>query len=169
MRWIRPELVIRAEIGGWTRDGHVRQTSFKGLERGRDPREVVRERAVDPAKADREAAAAFPPADPEVLADGEAHRSRSTATKATKATKATRRRSIPAWIVSDAELEALASMKAEGTWSVAGQELKLTNLDKVLFPPRDGVDEPALDQARPHRATSRGSRRRCCRTSPTGR
>ena len=35
-------------------------------------------------------------------------------------------------------------MKAEGTWSVAGQELKLTNLDKVLFPPRDGVDEPAL-------------------------
>ena len=60
VRWIRPELVIRAELGGWTRDGHVRQTSFKGLERGRDPREVVRERAVDPAKADREAAAAFP-------------------------------------------------------------------------------------------------------------
>ncbi|MFL5777457.1 MAG: non-homologous end-joining DNA ligase, partial [Chloroflexota bacterium] len=26
--WIRPELVIRAELGGWTRDGHVRQTSF---------------------------------------------------------------------------------------------------------------------------------------------
>ena len=60
VRWVRPELVIRAEIGGWTRDGHVRQTSFKGLERGRDPREVVRERAVDPARADREAAAAFP-------------------------------------------------------------------------------------------------------------
>ena len=35
-------------------------------------------------------------------------------------------------------------MKAEGLWRVAGQELKLTNLDKVLFPPRDGVDEPAL-------------------------
>ena len=31
--WVRPELVIRAEIGGWTRDGHVRQTAFKGIER----------------------------------------------------------------------------------------------------------------------------------------
>ena len=57
VRWIRPELVIRAEIGGWTRDGHVRQTAFKGLELGRDPREVVRERAVDPARAEREAEA----------------------------------------------------------------------------------------------------------------
>ena len=57
VRWIRPELVIRAEIGGWSRDGHVRQTAFKGLEPGRDPREVVRERAVDPAKAERDAGA----------------------------------------------------------------------------------------------------------------
>jgi bifunctional non-homologous end joining protein LigD len=50
----------------------------------------------------------------------------------------------PAWLVSDAELEALRTMKAEGPWAVAGQELKLTNLDKTLFPPRDGIDEPAL-------------------------
>ena len=35
-------------------------------------------------------------------------------------------------------------MKAEGLWTVGGEELKLTNLDKTLFPPRDGVDEPAL-------------------------
>ena len=34
--------------------------------------------------------------------------------------------------------------EGRGPWRVAGQELKLTNLDKVLFPPRDGVDEPAL-------------------------
>jgi bifunctional non-homologous end joining protein LigD len=127
VRWIRPELVIRAELGGWTRDGHVRQTAFKGLERGRDPREVVRERAVDPAKADREADAAFPAPDPEVR----------PMTKAKQPID-------PAWLVSDAELATLATMKAEGLWTVAGQELKLTNLDKALFPPRDGVDEPAL-------------------------
>jgi bifunctional non-homologous end joining protein LigD len=48
------------------------------------------------------------------------------------------------WLVSDAELAALAAMKAAGAWHVAGQELRLTNLDKVLFPPRDGVEEPAL-------------------------
>ena len=127
VRWIRPELVIRAELGGWTRDGHVRQTAFKGLERGRDPREVVRERAVDPAKADREADAAFPAPDPEVLPMTHAQKKLD-----------------PAWVVSDTELETLRTMKAEGLWTVAGQELKLTNLDKTLFPPRDGIDEPAL-------------------------
>jgi bifunctional non-homologous end joining protein LigD len=47
----------------------------------------------------------------------------------------------PSWIVTDAELEALARLKAEGTWHVAGQDLKLTNLEKPLFPPRDGIDE----------------------------
>ncbi|HYN56937.1 MAG TPA: non-homologous end-joining DNA ligase, partial [Motilibacterales bacterium] len=46
--WVRPELVIRAELGGWSRDGMVRQASFKGQDLGRDPREVVREHAVDP-------------------------------------------------------------------------------------------------------------------------
>jgi bifunctional non-homologous end joining protein LigD len=44
----------------------------------------------------------------------------------------------------DEELAALDALRGEGTWSVGGQEVKLTNLDKVLFPPRDGVDEPAL-------------------------
>ena len=50
----------------------------------------------------------------------------------------------PSWVVTEAELAALDAMKAEGPWQVAGQELKLTNLDKVLFPPREDVDEPAL-------------------------
>ena len=140
VRWIRPELVIRAEIGGWTRDGSVRQTSFKGLERGRDPREVVRERAVDPGKADREVDAAFPPA-----ADvANAIPARAASMPMTKATAARKPKVDPGWTVSQAELDALRSMKAEGPWQVSGQELKLTNLDKVLFPPRDDVDEPAL-------------------------
>ena len=59
--WIRPELVIRAELGGWTRDGHVRQTSFKGVEAGRDPRSVVREEAVSSARAVADAEAEVPP------------------------------------------------------------------------------------------------------------
>ncbi|MEX2011469.1 MAG: non-homologous end-joining DNA ligase, partial [Chloroflexota bacterium] len=56
-RWIRPELVIRAELGGWTREGYVRQTSFKGLELDKDPRSVIRERAISAAAADRAAEA----------------------------------------------------------------------------------------------------------------
>jgi len=133
VRWIRPELVIRAEIGGWSRDGHVRQTAYKGLEPGRDPREVVRERAVDPSKAERDAEATL------IAASALA-----SVTPAPVASAPMDRDLDPAWLVSDAELEALARLKAEGTWHVAGQDLKLTNLDKALFPPRDGVDEPPV-------------------------
>jgi bifunctional non-homologous end joining protein LigD len=169
VRWTRPELVIRAEIGGWTRDGSVRQTAFKGLEIGRDPREVVKEQAIDPAVADREAAAAFPPAErvaPVTREPGgskamasntkapktKAKSSETAPTAKAKASATTKRRPAktpateldPSWVVTDAELQALATLKGEGTWVVGGQELKLTNLDKILFPPRDGVDEGAV-------------------------
>ena len=40
------------------------------------------------------------------------------------------------------EIAALDALGAKGTWEVAGCELKLTNLDKVLFPGRD--DGPPL-------------------------
>lgn len=42
--WVRPELVIRAEFAGWTGDGKVRQAAYKGLDLGKDPRAVRRER-----------------------------------------------------------------------------------------------------------------------------
>jgi bifunctional non-homologous end joining protein LigD len=38
------------------------------------------------------------------------------------------------------ELDALDALGAKGTWSFDGHELALTNLDKVLFPPRDNGD-----------------------------
>jgi bifunctional non-homologous end joining protein LigD len=41
--WVAPSLVIRAEFAGWTGDGLVRQASYKGIDRGKDPRLVVRE------------------------------------------------------------------------------------------------------------------------------
>ncbi len=46
------------ELGGWSRDGMVRQASFKGLDLGRDAREVAREHAaLDPTDAARPPAA----------------------------------------------------------------------------------------------------------------
>ncbi len=144
IQWVRPELVIRAEIGGWTRDGHVRQTSYKGLELDRDPLMVVRERAVSSAAAVRMANDTAPAP----LADAADTAPRARSTSMTTATVSTgqgqRQGPDPSWLASDEELEMLDSMRGDGSWSVAGQSLKLTNLDKVLFPPRDGIDEPAL-------------------------
>ena len=154
IRWVRPELVIRAEIGGWTRDGHVRQTSFKGVDPDRDPRQVVRERAIQPRSVVRAAATdrvdgasgvagasehggAAPPA------AGTVARSSASAHSGT-ATPSGAAGTDPSWLVSERELAALERLRQEGSWSIAGQSLRLTNLDKVLFPPRDGTDEPAL-------------------------
>ncbi len=39
---------------------------------------------------------------------------------------------------SDDELDALDSLGAGGVWEAFGRQLRLTNLDKVLFPPADG-------------------------------
>jgi len=38
------------------------------------------------------------------------------------------------------ELEALEAMGKEGVWEVGGEQLKLTNLDKVLFPGKEASD-----------------------------
>ncbi|HET9614641.1 MAG TPA: non-homologous end-joining DNA ligase, partial [Candidatus Limnocylindrales bacterium] len=147
IRWARPELVIRAELGGWTRDGVVRQTSFKGLEDGRDPRTVVREEAS--ASADLIAAAeAEVPEEADVEPSVEAARSvrgeppsrgAARSRRASKAKVATGQppRDRPD-AATNAELEALAGMPVEGVWHVGGErgeDLKLTNLDKVIFPP----------------------------------
>jgi bifunctional non-homologous end joining protein LigD len=119
VRWVRPEMVIRATLGGWSREGHVRQGSFKGIEAGRDPREVVREipveRAVTPAESSASPGSSAAPGGPAAP---------------------------PAsWVVAPEELGALAAMAADGPWVVAGRTLRLTHLDKVLFPPREGIDE----------------------------
>ncbi len=147
VRWVRPELVIRAELGGWSRDGMVRQAAFKGIEEGRDPKTVTRERAVATSAAVKAAEAAAPePAAPEPAASSSARRGAAKpgnvslgAARAASGTPAT----APAMRASDdgavapgptrAELDALDHLGKEGVWQLGGRELKLTNLDKVIF------------------------------------
>src|SRR5581483_5133160 len=48
---------------------------------------------------------------------------------------------IPTWEPPTAdELAALDALGKEGRWEIQGEEVRLTNLDKVLFPARDGED-----------------------------
>jgi bifunctional non-homologous end joining protein LigD len=149
--WIRPELVIRAELGGWTREGIVRQGAFKGIEVGKDPLDVARERAVE-ARATVRAVEAELPDDaadsPDDAADPPAGKrgGKKTGQRPTPRAKGRGAGSPGAghlhpWEATEDELKALAAIKKEGTWRVGGIDLKLTNLDKELFPPRDGVEE----------------------------
>jgi bifunctional non-homologous end joining protein LigD len=101
--------VVRVEFAEWTADGLLRQAAFKGLEPGRDPREVRRERAVETSRATAAAEEAVQAAGPGGAGD---------------------------------EIAALEAIEREGTWTVAGHEVHVTNLDKVLFTGRDG--EPDL-------------------------
>jgi bifunctional non-homologous end joining protein LigD len=131
-RWVEPRIVIRAEFTDWTRDGLLRQAAFKGVELDRDPAKVVREEAVPAARVvqhapsgnrrpSKRAAEADPP------------------TSRSKRSKATQDEGWPApemdlTPASKAELKALAEMRSDGHWQVAGREVRVTNLDKVLIP-----------------------------------
>ena len=104
-RWVEPRLVARVEFAEWTADGLLRQAAFKGLESGRDPRDVRRERAVQTARATAAAEEAAAPGRPTMAGD---------------------------------EIAALDAIEREGVWFVGGREVRVTNLEKVLFTGRGG-------------------------------
>ncbi len=147
--WVKPDIVIRAELGGWTRDGIVRQAAFKGFdEGGKPPTEVVRERPVAAAATVREVEADLldvagepDPGDTAPMASAT-----KAAAKAAGTSKLANPSKAPqhefAWSATAEELAALDEMTKDGTWSVGGFELKLTNLDKVLFRAKAGDQEP---------------------------
>jgi bifunctional non-homologous end joining protein LigD len=150
--WVKPEIVIRAELGGWTRDGIVRQAAFKGFdEGGKPPTEVVREKPVATTSTVREVEAAMPEEDapPGPARVGSAAKRETAGVPANSAKRPSKRPSKRpgakrelAWEATAEELAALDAMTKDGVWSVGGFELKLTNLDKALFKPKAGDPEP---------------------------
>ena len=104
--WVDPKLVIRVEFADWTADDMLRQAAFKGLEMGRAPSSVRRERAVDTPTIT-------------AAAEEELH-------------------DAPMQTGADDAPAALDAIEREGIWHVAGREVRVTNLDKVLFPGREG-------------------------------
>ena len=109
--WVEPEIVIRVEFAEWTADDLLRQAAYKGIEPGKDARDVRREREIPTARATAEAERAQP-TDPEPSAEANTD---STDT-----------------------IAALEAIEKEGVWVVDGHEIRVTNLEKVLFTSRDG-------------------------------
>jgi bifunctional non-homologous end joining protein LigD len=130
-RWVRPELVIRAELGGWTRDNLVRQTSFKGVDEGHDPKLVTRERPVDTSTAEAAAEDEVDQADVAAQVVRRALDAERSNDESRRGDDGLAKGALPD------ELEALAGLRKDGLWRVGDEELKLTNLDKVLFPERE--------------------------------
>ena len=116
-RWVEPRIVIRAEFAEWTTDGLLRQAAFKGIEVSKEPDAVIREEALPAARVKARA-----------RGSASAGRSDKQGTGVVAATVG--------------ELAALDAMDREGPWQVAGHEVRLTNLDKVLFPA--ATEHPAL-------------------------
>ena len=117
LRWVEPRLVARVEFSEWTSDGRLRAPVYKGLEIDADPARVTRESP----------ASSVAPAAPTQVPRGRA-RPRAPAAAVPEAGTAVQ----PA---SSQELETLDALPARGgVWSVGGHELKLSNLDKQLWP-----------------------------------
>jgi len=164
--WAAPELVIRAEIAGWSRDGIVRQATFAQEAPEVDPATVERQDAVGPEAAARalsksgvgRARAASPthrvskPNGP-VLSKDEVGRAGVAVGRAGVAVGRAGAAGGPAVDpLTAAELAALDALPGRGgTWLVGGREVALTNLDKVLAPgaapdlhPGATLDEPPV-------------------------
>jgi bifunctional non-homologous end joining protein LigD len=155
--WVAPDLVIRAEIGGWSRDGIVRQASFANEAPELDPATVERQVAAGPEAAVRalaKAGVALQPGGTTRTAVAGAPGGTALAGVAgvpggARATRSSRR-PAPARLTGQSsgrdaaaafdpptaeELDALEGLPARGgAWRIGGRTVTLTNLDKVLAP-----------------------------------
>jgi bifunctional non-homologous end joining protein LigD len=114
--FVEPRLVAEVEFAEWTSAGNIRHPSYKGLREDKDPSAVVREdlRAGPPAA--------------HAAAEQEPKRSARAAgaAKGRRAAAAPPPPPPPRSIVPDGQASAVVE--------IDGRELKLTNLQKVLYP-----------------------------------
>jgi bifunctional non-homologous end joining protein LigD len=151
--WAAPELVIRAEIGGWSRDGIVRQAAFASEAPEVDPASVERQDAVGPEAATRALAKAdiAPRPGPAAAQSSKGRPAASTRVS----NRATEEAPPPLAFepATDEEMAALNAMPARGgSWRIGGRDVSLTNLDKVLAPGAPGAPSSGGTDDRPDAA-----------------
>lgn len=147
LHWVEPVLVIRAEIGGWTRDGLVRQATFTELAPDVEPAGVERQEAVGPAAAERALAKARRATRTSTAGAAAPAAVTSTSTPAATPASAAVAPPLPPAItpVDAGELAALAALPpAGGTWQIGGRVLTLTNLDKPMAVSASDDGQPSL-------------------------
>jgi bifunctional non-homologous end joining protein LigD len=145
-RFVAPCLVCEVEFSEWTRAGKVRQASYKGLRDDKDPAEVVRERVRPPEESpSRPSEGAAGDVDEMARAGNAATVAKTTDPKQTTAARRETARSgsaaarKPAAVATpppDALVPHGGGARVRGgvEINVEGRALKLTNLDKVLYP-----------------------------------
>ena len=120
--WAKPHYVIRVEFTDWTAENYLRQPAYKGIDAGRDPREVTRESTIPTAR---------------TVAAAEKQLAKSPSAKpgklSTSASPPPEVNGLPQ-SATEAELAALDAMTKDGAWEIGGRPVTLSNLDKVLFP-----------------------------------
>ena len=116
IRWVEPQLVARVEFAEWSADGALRAPSYKGLELDAEPTHVIRDGSAAQIATSTVVAARGPDSPPERVSGDP-----SVAPGPTPTDPAT--------------LAALDALPASGgKWLVDGHELKLSNLDKPIWP-----------------------------------
>jgi bifunctional non-homologous end joining protein LigD len=132
--WVRPELVASVRFSAWTAGGTMRHPVFRGLRPDLTPEDCVRDRPLPTAEVVVGPSASPPAPSPPSPAPGAPPAAVTPATA----------RAAAGPDVEEA-LERLRTLPADCWWEVGGRRLRLTNLDKPLWPEggvtkRDMVD-----------------------------
>ncbi|HSP65449.1 MAG TPA: DNA ligase D [Candidatus Deferrimicrobium sp.] len=123
--WVRPELVCEVRHAGWTKQGILRHPAYLGLRDDVAPGDCVRE---EPARTDA------------VLTVADAagsQRPPAGAARASRQRSARSSRAAPRPLEDDDTatlLEQLATLANSGALDVDGERVRVTNLDKLMWP-----------------------------------
>lgn len=134
VHWVEPSLVARVEFAEWSADGMLRAPSYKGLELDADPSSIIRDASGGSPLAG--------PAGPGVTGGETPEPLAQASSREAAIAGATDSGDLAA--VGAATLAALDALPGTGgRWTVAGRELKLSNLDKLIWP-ADGITKRDL-------------------------